>query len=164
MTSSPYKQGNLEPKYANYTSNGFGRDTYINYNNGGFHNNVEQYDPKNNYNTFSLTRFYNTKRYVAPLKYRSDGTGRDKYVLHEHGGLEKDTKPLKNYHLKDFLRNEGGNNVYFNNSPMKEGIRPKNLYMSQKEFNIIKNIKILEKNLEERLYKPKETSKKPQYK
>ena len=63
---------------------------------------------------------------------------------------------LKNYHLKDFLRNEGGNNVNFMASAMQEGVRPKTLYISKKEFSVIKSIKNLEKSLEERLYQPKD--------
>ena len=94
------------------------------------------------------------------MKYRSDGTGRDNYVLHEHGGLEKDHKPLKNYHLKDFLRNERGNSVNFLASGMAEGVKPKTLYISKKEYSVIKSIKYLEKDLEERLYQPKDVNSK----
>jgi hypothetical protein len=160
MTSSSNKPGIFIPKYTHYSVNGYGRDTYINYNNGGFLNKLEDINLKDNYNTFSINKYYNTKKNIPPFKYRSDGTGRDKYILHEHGGLEKDHKPLKNYHLKDFLRNEGGNNVNFTSSPMQEGVRPKTLYLSKKEFCVIKNIKILEKNLEDRLYKPKDAQSK----
>jgi len=107
-----------------------------------------------------MIRQFNTKRNVAPFKYRSDGSGRDNYVLHEHGGLERDHKSLKAFHLKDFLRREGGNNVNFLACPIKEGIRPKTLYLSRKAYSVIKSIKILEKNLEERLYKPKDVNSK----
>jgi len=156
MTSVSNKPGIFSPKYTHYNIDGFGRDNYINYNNGGFLDKLSKVQGKNNYESNSITRYYNTKRNVAPFKYRSDGTGRDKYVLHEHAGLERDHKPLKNYHLKDFLRNEGGNNVNFMASAMQEGVRPKTLYISKKEFSVIKSIKNLEKSLEERLYQPKD--------
>ncbi len=155
MTSIPYKSGCFIPKYTQYSLNGYGRDTYIGYNNGGFLDQLNKINTKNNYNTFSIDRQHSTKRNIAPFKYRPDGTGRDKYIIHEHGGLEKDHKPLLNYQLKDFLRTEGGNKVNFTLSPIQEGVRPKTLYISKKEYSVIKNIKILEKNLEERLYKPK---------
>lgn len=153
MTS---KAGVFIPKYTHYSSDGFGRDNYIEYNNGGFLDRLNKVKGKDNYEATSITRYFNTKRNVAPLKYRSDGSGRDNYVLHEHGGLEKDQKALKNYHLKDFLRNEGGNNVNFIASPMIEGVRPKTLYISRKEYGVIKSVKSLEKNLEERLYHPRD--------
>ena len=41
-------------------------------------------------------------------------------------------------------------------SAMQEGVRPKTLYISKKEFSVIKSIKNLEKSLEERLYQPKD--------
>lgn len=156
MTSLSNKPGVFIPKYTHYSSDGFGRDNYIDYNNGGFLDKLNKVKGKDNYEANSITRYFNQKRNVAPLKYRSDGSGRDNYVLHEHGGLEKDHKALRNYHLKDFLRNEGGNNVNFKASPMREGVRPKTLYISKKEYNVIKSVKSLEKNLEDRLYHPKD--------
>ena len=153
MTS---KAGVINPKYTHYSSDGFGRDNYIDYNNGGFLDKLNKVKGKDNYETTSITRYFNTKRNVAPLKYRSDGSGRDNYVLHEHGGLERDHKALKNYHLKDFLRSERGNSVNFIASPMIEGVRPKTLYISRKEYGLIKSVKSLEKNLEERLYHPRD--------
>jgi hypothetical protein len=158
MTSlaSTSRQRFFSPKYTQYSADGFGRDTYIGYNNGGFLDKLSKLKAKDNFETFSINRHFNTKRNVAPFKYRSDGSGRDNYVLHEHAGLERDYKGLKSYHLKDFLRKEGGNNVNFLASPTKEGIRPKTLYISKKAYSAIKNMKILEKNLEERLYKPKD--------
>ena len=160
MTNVPKKPGVLNPKYTHYCTDGFGRDNYIDYNNGGFIDKLSKVKNKSNYETNSINRYFNTKRNVAPLKYRSDGTGRDNYVLHEHGGLEKDHKPLKNYHLKDFLRNERGNSVNFLASGMAEGVKPKTLYISKKEYSVIKSIKYLEKDLEERLYQPKDVNSK----
>ena len=163
MTTISNKPGIIIPKYTHYSSDGLGRDNYIGYNNGGFIDKLHKVQGKSNYNINSINRYLNTKRNVAPFKYRSDGTGRDNYVLHEHGGLEKDHKPLKNYHLKDFLRREGGNSVNFVANPMKEGIKAKTLYISKKEFNTIKNIKSLEKNLEDRLYHPKDINAKEDF-
>lgn len=47
---------------------------------------------------------FKKRKQAASLKYYSDGSGRDSYVLHESGGLEKNHKSLNEYQLKDFLR------------------------------------------------------------
>ena len=153
MTTKP---GIFIPKYTHYNPDGFGRDNYIDYNNGGYLDKLNKVKNKSNYESNSITRYFNTKRNVAPLKYRTDGSGRDNYVLHEHGGLERDHKALKNYHLKDFLRNENGNSVNFYASAMREGVKPKTLYISKKEYSVAKSLKYLEKDLEDRLYHPKD--------
>lgn len=92
------------------------------------------------------------RKNVAPFKYYSDGTGRDGYVLHEHGGLERNYKPLKNYHLKDFLRTPESGVFNFKADPLKEGVAVKTLYVSKKEFDRNQSIKALEKNIVRRLY------------
>lgn len=38
------------------------------------------------------------------VKYHSDGTGRDSYVVHDAGGLRINHKSLNEFHFKDFLR------------------------------------------------------------
>jgi len=60
--------------------------------------------------------------------------------------------------LKDFLRRPESHSFNFKSSPMREGVSPKTLYVSKKEYNANLKIKSLEKNLAERLYysvKPK---------
>ena len=44
------------------------------------------------------------RKQSAPFKYYSDGSGRDGYVLHESGGLEKNHKSTNEFKFKDFLR------------------------------------------------------------
>lgn len=83
------------PKYASYTGDGSGRDSYVTVNNGGLANNEKKYmmwrpnkmpqphDPKPNYKP-------------PAVNYHSDGTGRDSYVVSNFGGLVSDfrcTKP-----------------------------------------------------------------------
>jgi hypothetical protein len=140
------------PKYVNYYNDGFGRDTYVKLDNGGFLSKICKVKSVDKYELNSINRYYNTKRNVAPFKYRSDGTGRDNYVLHEHGGLERDQKPLKNYHLKDFLRNPNSQKFNFCNDPLKEGVHEKTLYETKKAFYATNNNRSLERDLADRLY------------
>lgn len=139
------------PKYVNYYNDGFGRDTYVKLDNGGFLNKICKIKSVDKYDHNSINRYYNTKRNVAPFKYRSDGSGRDNYVLNEHGGLERDQKSLKNYHLKDFLR-PTPQKFNFCNDPLKEGVQEKTLYQSKKAFYAGNKNRSLEKSLAERLY------------
>lgn len=140
------------PKYIRFFSDGFGRDTYITYNNGGFLGKLDKVKSADKYNVVSNIRYFNTKKNIAPLKYRSDGTGRDNYILFESGGLEKDHRPLKTYELKTFLRNSKSTKFNFNCDPLKEGVQSKSLYISKNEFNNENKIKSLEKDLANRLY------------
>lgn len=140
------------PKYSNYQNDGFGRDSYIKLDNGGFLNKLNKVKLIENFDKNSTIRYYNTKRNVAPFKYRSDGTGRDNYVLHEHGGLERDQMPLKNFHLKEFLRKPNSTNFNFYNDPMKEGVQEKTLYETKKAFFNGNKNRELEKQLADRLY------------
>ena len=141
------------PKYVNYYNDGFGRDSYVKLDNGGFLSKIPYHKVKSveKFDHNTMNRYFNTKRNVAPFKYRSDGTGRDNYVLHEHAGLERDNKSVKSYHLKDFLR-PGEQKFNFFNDPMKEGVQKKTLYESKKAFHAGNNNGNLEKNLAERLY------------
>jgi hypothetical protein len=152
MNSTNSKPGVFIPKYTTYGPDGFGRDKYIIYNNGGFLDKLNKITIKESYDYPSTIRFFNTKRNVAPFKYRCDGSGRDSYVLHEHAGLERDHKSLKTYHLKDFLRRPESHSFNFRSSPMREGVSPKTLYVSQKEHNANMKMRSIEKSLADRLY------------
>jgi hypothetical protein len=75
-------------KYAHYLSDGNGRDTYILRNNGGL---CTERDP----NFIESTRYSSPMRFAGPpahrkqiwsIKYQSDGSGRDSYVLINSGG------------------------------------------------------------------------------
>jgi hypothetical protein len=152
MNSTNSKSGVFIPKYTTYGPDGFGRDNYITYNNGGLFDKLNKIKLEEKFNIPSSIRYFNMKRNLAPFKYRSDGTGRDTYVLHEHAGLEKDHKSMKTYHLKDFLRRPESHSFNFRSSPMREGIKEKTLYISQKEHGAHKQLKSIEKSLSDRLY------------
>jgi len=140
------------PKYTTYYSDGFGRDTYILSNNGGFLEKLDKVKSVEKFDINSNLHYCNTRRNVAPLKYHSDGSGRDNYVLQENGGLVKDFKSLRTYHLKDFLRDTTTSKFNFSCDPMKEGVVSKTLYISKNQYNHENQKKSLEKSLADRLY------------
>lgn len=99
-------QRTFDPKYAHYSCDGGGRDTYIISNNGGLAQVNSKFIPfKGN----SSKRF----QFYAPaprsdswgLTYHSDGSGRDHYITVNSGGLYSRFSPstdIKNF--KDSLR------------------------------------------------------------
>ena len=99
MSLSPVKSGpNVDvPSLAKailYKTNGSGRDTYIKNNNGGM---TVDYKP---YNPGELGSFSPRRKYVEPMPtlpgkmvyYRSDGTGRDSYIMSSSGGFHTAVK------------------------------------------------------------------------
>ena len=75
-------------KNSHYNPNGEGRDSYIYVNNGGVERNKYPY----NFNEEGriIRRSFSPgspKLEAKPLKYKSDGTGRDTYIGINHGGL-----------------------------------------------------------------------------
>ena len=81
-------------KYAHYTSDGMGRDTYILRNNGGM---CTERDP----NFRESSRYPSPMKFAGPpahrkqvwsIRYISDGSGRDSYVLINSGGNHVGTK------------------------------------------------------------------------
>jgi hypothetical protein len=158
-----YLYRHFGPKYTRYTSDGLGRDQYINYNNGGFlQANYMGIALRDQYDVPKHKAYYSMKRNVAPFKYWSDGSGRDSYVLHESGGLKRDHKALTNYHLKDFLRTAESAIFNFKSSPIREGVSAKTLYISKKEMGQNVKIKKLEKGLVNRLYNQEKHKFKPE--
>lgn len=95
--------------YSRYAEDGYGRDRYIAYNNGGFlkGKTCSPDDGKTTGTNFQTKIEY---RYKSPsikcpnFKYHSDGNGRDSYIMVNGGGLFYDSKPLCSYRLTDFLR------------------------------------------------------------
>jgi hypothetical protein len=84
----------FDPKYQHYFSDGTGRDQFIIYNNGGFS------IPKisNPMRGTAYMRMGNATPYkgspsprkeAMPVEYRSDGTGRDSYIVCNSGGLKQ---------------------------------------------------------------------------
>ena len=76
-----------------YVGTGFGRDSYINYNNGGF---SMTNSPSQQMRSGNMPRHGQRMGYIIPparfikgksVHYRQDGTGRDGYILHNNGGF-----------------------------------------------------------------------------
>lgn len=144
----------LHPQFVKYDTDGRGRDTYISYNNGGFwKNNIYSIHAKPSYDFFRHPKKISYYTDPPPFTYYSDGSGRDSYILKNNAGLKKNFVSLSQYHLKDFLRTPDSCIFNFKCNPLKEGIRCKTLYVSQKEFNKNNHIKSIEKGLKTRLYK-----------
>lgn len=140
----------FKSNYVPYFPDGNGRDRYIAYDNAGFYKNVIG-TPKSligyKTNTFLSTKIpfhMKTKSIKTPnFHYHADGTGRDKYIIVNGGGLFTDMKPLISYKLTDFLRNNEDNI-----SPTKKT----RTYLSRDELKYNKLLKNIEKNLIKRLY------------
>ena len=122
-----------------YLNDGFGRDSYISYNDGGFFkNNLKPIKKKESYQI-------QIKKLINPLNnlprfvnYHGDGSGRDSYIY--NSGMGKLFLPLANKHLSNILRENDKNKtnkIYF-------------LTNSQKKY--LKKIKIIESNVTSRLY------------
>jgi hypothetical protein len=88
-------QRTFDPKYAHYMSDGQGRDTYIIRNNGGL---CSEREP----NPAKSTRYVTPRLYsgiptphknVPSLRYLSNGSGRDSYILINSGGNHVDSVP-----------------------------------------------------------------------
>jgi len=103
---------------------------------------VKQLKKADQFPTTRNYEYHSLKKNVPPFKYRSDGSGRDSYVLFEHAGLEKDIKPMNTYNLQDFLRKYGmsssqskyhDNNVRWMNKKQEEQMR--RTFNIEKKFN-----------------------------
>ena len=131
--------------YSRYAEDGFGRDRYIAYNNGGFLKNklTSSNDGKNTGTTFNTKIEYN---YKSPsikcpnFHYHSDGNGRDTYILVNGGGLYYQSKPLCSYKLTDFLRST---------NPGRRNCRS---FLSKAEAKYNKLLRSVEKDIVNRLY------------
>jgi hypothetical protein len=140
----------FRPSFNAYNSNGEGRDIYIQYNNGGFWKmdilpgqNITKYSNQSNY------RFRSLNHRAAPFKYQTDGSGRDSYISFNNGGLRINTKPLTNYHLSDFLRQDNNNLLEWNRTGSNWN---KKKYLSKAEIKYNKLIKNIENGVVDRLY------------
>jgi hypothetical protein len=161
MDTVGYIHRSSNPRINHYESDGLGRDGYISCNNGGFYSNIKTNTEQRMFDRRQSTRAYHSlRKNVAPLKYRSDGSGRDGYILYEHGGLERDYKPLKEYHPKDFLRTPQSCIYNYKSNLKTNGKMAKTVYVSKDELILNNTIKSVEKGLINRLYweeKPKFT-------
>jgi hypothetical protein len=71
----------ITSKYTHYLPDGFGRDSYIKCNNGGLLKNTQVGIKKETFNTPRHIHMYSLKKEASAVKYRSDGSGRDSYVM-----------------------------------------------------------------------------------
>ena len=87
-------QRTFDPKFPHFHSDGTGRDSYIGFNNGGL-SIAKILNPKE----ANTVLFTSPKKFVQrdspsprkdakPFEYRSDGSGRDSYILANSGGLK----------------------------------------------------------------------------
>ena len=141
------------PRFPLYQSDGFGRDYYIKYTNGGYWENQFNLTKKPDYERPRYKNFHSLYHMAAPFKYWGDGSGRENYIL-KCNGFHHDQKPLCSYQLTDFLRNSKA---------------PRNLnkkvYLSVSENRYYQKLRNLEKKLVKRLYTdPMKTKKKTDFK
>lgn len=124
-----------------YKTDGFGRDSYILFNNGGFWKN-KQIKLSNIYKPIKKSLFHSLFHLPAPFNYMNDGTGRDSYVKDHNGGLIKDYEPLAKQDLQKFLRQDDD-----------ESMIKRKLYLTRPEKRYLKKIKKIENDVVTRLYK-----------
>lgn len=133
----------LRRQFVQYSPDGKGRDLYISSNSGGFCNTYKhKLEIKETYPTIVKFGFPNIKIHTAPLVYRSDGSGRDSYILREAGGLREDIKTLSSYQLKDFLRTPSEHIYnYIENSRNKQikWVGKKEILENRKKKEVTKN-------------------------
>ncbi len=140
----------FKSNYVPYFEDGMGRDRYIAYNNAGFFHNSRKYlgpaNPEKTGTLFGTKIIQHNKSpsIKAPnFHYHSDGSGRDKYILVNGGGLFYQSKPLLSYQLTDFLRKS--DNRYY--TPTN-----KRIALSRDEIKYNKLLRSKEKDIIKRLY------------
>ena len=135
----------LAPQYIRYYTDGQGRDLYISSNSGGF---CKKYshktDVKESFPLETKFKFSNVSLHPGPLVYRSDGSGRDSYILSECGTLRSDRKSLNAYQLTDFLRSADDHYAFDNKTNIK--------WVSKKEFEVNEIKRSISKGMIKRLY------------
>lgn len=87
-------------QYIQYIPDGSGRDGYINFNSGGFSRFIPRQLIPSSYEIIRPA-VRNTVRDISKtswtFKYKSDGSGRDSYILQGSGGLQRDYKEGKGF-------------------------------------------------------------------
>ena len=132
------------PRFPLYQSDGFGRDYYIKYTNGGYWEDQFTISKKPDYERPRYRNFHSLYHMAAPIKYWGNGSGRENYIL-KCNGFHHDQKPLCSYQLTDFLRNDKNiRGIPYNFK--------KKAYLSVAESRYNQKLKNLEKKLVKRLY------------
>lgn len=135
-----------------YEHDGEGRDMYIGFNNGGF------LDKKVPQGTSFFTSSVPSTRYrfrwpakeAVAFTYRSDGTGRDGYIMVDSGGLNKSYKPLRQYQLNTFLRSPSCDMFEYNTPTLKRS--GSQGYISRDEYKINQILLQNQRGVIDRLY------------
>ena len=98
------KKLDIIPKVTNYRIDGSGRDSYINFDNGGNsrETNCFKYSAKKGLNCFNNGKPYNVISKISI--YKSDGQGRDQYIVRDCGGFYSQTPRENPHNFKNFLR------------------------------------------------------------
>jgi len=126
-------------QYIQYVPDGTGRDGYINFNSGGFSRFIPKQVIPVCYEIIKPS-VRNTIRDISKtswtFKYKSDGSGRDSYILQGSGGLQRDYREAKGfgdtlrkgfYDIKDIkLKNKSDNSM--SNKMVKYRFVSKNEY------------------------------------
>jgi len=150
------RQRPITAKTVYYSPDGYGRDTYIQYNNGGL---TVANTSKSNFDrgSFPFRREYklpNTTIDSKTLLYHSDGSGRDSYITSFNGGLHAANEyGTSLYHtFSSTLRgNEINSMLRTRNASIKSITSP----FSSKAKDNWNDIKAYQKNQIERLSQPK---------
>ncbi len=143
------KDLSLLPQYVHYLADGKGRDIYISSNSGGFSKyHSHGLDTKETYPAKVKFKFSYPQLHSAPLVYRSDGSGRDSYILREAGGLRDEFKTLSAFKLEDILRTPSEHLMKYIENRKNKNI----VWVSKKELEMNKANNRIKKNVVKRLY------------
>lgn len=139
-------------KYIQYFPDGSGRDSYINSNSGGFSKCIPKqaipnYKVSSFFSSSDLAKIRDLSKSSWTFQYKSDGSGRDSYILSGSGGLQNEYRSPKPF--KEALRC-GASSYLFNNlnSSNKNKIR----YLSKDEYVRWKKLSKVQENVINRLY------------
>ena len=133
------------PRFPQYISDGNGRDYYIKFNNAGYWEGQFKIFKKPDYEHPKYSNYHSLFHQAAPFKYYATGNGRETYIINA-GGLYHEQRPLASYKLDDFLRDS----KTMENIPKFQNKR-RYLSLGEKKYN--NQLRSLEKNLINRLYK-----------
>lgn len=153
------------PSYVQYFPNGSGRDSYINANSGGF----SRFMPKQVINphyeiikpSFPSSKYQDISKTSWTFKYKSDGSGRDSYILQGSGGLQREYREPRAFRetlRKGFfsLENPSSSKTDKTISNVKGKIR----FVSKDEYLIAKKLSKIQEGVTKRLYTSSQSTKK----
>lgn len=129
--SQKLKDISIVPKVTMYRTDGTGRDTYINYDNGGFKNITSS----NYRKVYAIKNESGKATNIIPkfAIYKSDGYGRDSYIYTDCGGLYQ---VVNKHTFPSLLRSYGGFQTYKRNDYLHyvKAFRPKKVLIEKKEL------------------------------